>query len=165
MKKLIFGLLLLFGCQSTTTNKESSKFSPLGTWVLVSRIDKTENDSTLFEPNLGSNPIALLMYDSHGNVSVQIMKRNRQDSSVSKSAADPNNSTAMNGYDAYFGKYSIDHAKKQISHYIIATLDPKNLNKTVMRNFDFSNDTLRLSFKTTNHNLPVTRTLTWVKSK
>jgi hypothetical protein len=84
MKKLIFGLLLLFGCQSTTTNKESSKFSPLGTWVLVSRIDKTENDSTLFEPNLGSNPIALLMYDSHGNVSVQIMKRNRQDSSVSK---------------------------------------------------------------------------------
>jgi hypothetical protein len=166
MKKLLFGLLLLFACQSPTSNKDSGKFSPVGTWILVSRVDKTENDSTLFEPSLGSDPIALLMYDSLGNVSVQIMKRNRQDSSVTKSAViDQNNSTAMNGYDAYFGKYSIDFAKKQISHHIVATLDAKTLNKTVIRNFDFLNDTLRLSFKTINQNFSVTRTLTWVKAK
>jgi hypothetical protein len=165
MKKLLFGLILLFGCQSPKINKASKKFSPVGTWSLVSRIDKTENDSILFEPSLGSDPIALLMYDSLGNVSAQLMKRNRKDSSVTKSAVDLNNSTAMNGYDAYFGKYSIDYTKKQISHYIIGTLDAKAINKTVVRNFDFLNDTLRLSFKTTNQTIPVTRTLTFVKAK
>ena len=165
MKKLIFSLTILLACQSQKTNKELDKFSPVGTWTLVSRIDKTNNDSTIIEPSLGSDPIAILIYDTLGNVAVQIMKRNRQDTSVINSTADPNNSSSMNGYDAYFGKYTIDYSKKQISHHIIATLDAKNLNKTIVRNFDFSNDTLRLLFKAINQKLPVTRTLTWVKAK
>ena len=135
-----------------------------GTWHLISRIDKTNDGKIIPEPNLGSDPIALLMYDGLGNMSVQIMKRDRNDSTAIISAQqDSTNSTFFNGYDAYFGTYSVDALNHQVKHRVQGAIDPKDIGKELIRNYSISGDTLLLWFSTSNANVTVTRTLTWVK--
>jgi hypothetical protein len=158
----LIAIIVFVSCKNLNTENASSF---IGTWELISRIDKTDKDSTLTEPSLGSDPIAILMYDSFENVSAHIMKRNRTDSISSVAYSNSNNSTSFNGYDSYFGTYSIDFSKHQVKHLIKGTLDKNIVGKTLIRNYLFSNDTLRLFFSTTNGTLPVTRTLIWVRVK
>lgn len=162
----IAGIALFNSCD---LNKKSNPYllnRLAGTWHLISRIDKTKNDSILEESSLGSHPIAILNYDKNGNIAVQIMKQNRNDSSSSiVNSIDSNNSHALNGYDAYFGKYTVDSIKKQIKHKIIGSLNPKDVGKEVIRNYYFTNDTLNLWFNAINGNNQVIRTLSWIKEK
>ena len=132
---------------------------------LISRIDKTDNDSTVAEPNLGSDPVALLMFDTLGYMSVQIMKRNRPDSVVMPSDTNPNNSLPINGYDAYFGTYVMDTSKAEIRYEIEGSMNKNDIGKVLTRNYYLSEDILRLSFQTENNEIPVTRTLKWIRIK
>jgi hypothetical protein len=50
----------------------------------------------------------------------------------------------LTGSYLYFGKYSIDEAKSQVTHQRISHSNPKEWNARVLRNFAFSNDTLIL---------------------
>lgn len=142
-----------------------SEFSGfVGSWRLVSRIDKTDTGEIINEPSLGSDPVALLMYDYLGNMSVQIMKRDRNDSTEDQSTLqNSNNSAAFNGYDAYFGTYIIDSLNHQIKHQVKGAIDPKDIGMELIRNYSVSGDTLLLWFSTSNADVKVTRTLTWVK--
>jgi Lipocalin-like domain len=167
---LIFFNLILFSiiaCHNQKPHQTMIRFSSLvGSWHLISRIDKTNSGTIINEPILGSDPIALLMYDSLGNMSVQIMKRNRNDSIATISPQQySDNSAAFNGYDAYFGTYIIDTIKHQIKHHIKGTINQKDLGKELIRNYSISGDTLLLWFMTSNANATVTRTLTWVREK
>ena len=165
MNKILYYIIvtiIFVSCKNQNTENASSF---IGTWELISRIDKSNLDSIITEPSLGSDPIAILMYDSFGNVSAQIMKRNRTDSISPIAKSNSNNSTSFNGYDAYFGTYSIDYSKYQVKHLINGALDKTILGKTLIRNYFFSNDTLRLFFSTTNGSIPVTKTLSWVRVK
>ena len=113
-----------------------------------------------------ADPIALLMYDSLGNISVQIMKRDRNDSTtIIIAQQDSTNSTASNGYDAYFGTYLIDTLMHQIKHRIKGTINQQDIGKELIRNYSISVDTLLLWFTTSNSDVTVTRTLTWVREK
>ncbi len=162
----MFIVASLIACVNRTSrNDVSNAIGFEGTWELISRIDKTENDSTVNEPTLGSDPIALLMYDSFGNMSVQIMKRNRTDSIITNNKINSNNSNTYNGYDAYFGTYTIDSSKHEVNHNIKGTIDKKDIGKVLTRKYSISQDTLQLFFSTNNGNLPVTRTLTWIRVK
>jgi len=159
-------ILLVITChnQKLTAISELSGF--VGSWHLVSRIDKTNAGEIIDEPILGNDPIALLIYDSLGNMSVQIMKRDRNDSTAILSAQqDSTNSAAFNGYDAYFGTYLIDTLEHQIKHHITGTIIQKDIGKELIRNYSISVDTLLLWFTTSNANVSVTRTLTWVREK
>jgi len=98
------------------------------------------------EPTPGSDPIAILMYDTLGNMSVQIMKRSRNDSIITTPTQSPNNSNAYNGYDAYFGICLIDTAKKQVTHIISGSINPKDVGKQLTRNYRLNGDTLSLPF-------------------
>jgi hypothetical protein len=142
-----------------------TKFSGfIGSWRLVSRIDKTDTGEIINEPSLGADPVALLIYDNLGNMSVQIMRRIRNgNSSIFSANQDSTNSAAFNGYDAYFGTYLIDALNHQIKHQVKGAIDPKDVGKELIRNYSFSGDTLLLWFSTFNTNVNVTRTLTWVK--
>ena len=106
------------------------------------------------------------MYDSLGNMSVQIMKRDRNDSTPIKSTQqDSTNSTFINGYDSYFGTYIIDTLKHQIKHHIKGTINQQDIGKELIRNYSISVDSLLLWFTASNANVSVTRTLTWVREK
>jgi hypothetical protein len=135
-----------------------------GIWRLLSRIDKTKDGKIVPEASLGSDPVAILFYDPKGNMSVQIMKRTRNDNTtIISTKQDSNNSVAFNGYDAYFGTYIIDTLNHQIKHQVQGAIDPKDVGKELIRKYSISGDTLLLWFNTLNTNVKVTRTLTWVR--
>jgi hypothetical protein len=159
--------LLFLGCQNSTTKslEHPKSLSFAGTWKLISRIDKDSNNVLVNEPTLGSDPIAFLIYDTLGNMSVQIMKRNRNDSVITIQNQNSNNSSAFNGYDAYFGIYKIDTTKKQVTHILSGSINPKDVGKQLTRNYVLIDDTLSLSFSTTNAGIPVTRTVTFIREK
>ena len=154
--------LFLFSCKNNQPKTDTSDFA--GTWHLLSRIDKTKDGKIIPEASLGSDPVAILFYDPKGNMSVQIMKRIRNEStSIISAYQDSSNSAAFNGYDAYFGTYSVDTLNHQVKHRVQGAIDPKDIGKELIRNYSISGDTLFLWFTTINANVKVTRTLTWAR--
>jgi len=68
-----------------------------GTWQLVSRTDVNAAGGTVPEPSLGSDPVALLIYDRSGHFSAQFMKRDRSAAADESSSAGANNTRARGG--------------------------------------------------------------------
>jgi hypothetical protein len=135
-----------------------------GTWILLDRIDRASNGQVVAEPSLGSDPRGIVVYDKAGNVSAQLMKRNRTENDVPEPSQAPqgaNNSAATNGYDAYFGKYVVDSKAHTVRHQLDGAIAARDVGKSFIRNFEFVGDELHLSFDTTNNGVPVRRTLRW----
>jgi|ERR1041385_6693069 len=123
-----------------------SKTSLVGTWKLLSRVDLTSDGQRRTEPNLGSDPVAYLMYDSSGHFAVQFMRRNRRNNN--------------DGYDAYFGKYSI--ADGLLTQELEGALLLENVGKVVTRRFRIEGEELVITLDaTTSDGEPVARTLRW----
>lgn len=130
---------------ATTLSRETAL---VGTWELLSREDRTPDGQRREEPNLGSDPVAYLMYDATGHFAVQFMRRNRKGAGAS------------GGYDAYFGKYSV--ADGTVTQELIAALSPENVGKVVTREFQIDGAELIISLgATSSSGEPVTRTLRW----
>src|SRR5262249_21620676 len=80
----------------------------LGYWRLVSREDYDADGRRMIDPILGADPLGVLSF-APGHFAAQFSRRNRSDAApVAATAAAANNSVAMNGYDAYFGRYTLD---------------------------------------------------------
>ena len=100
--------------QFFTPSRMSSIASPLsaslpGTWELLSRTDVAATGEQRLEPSLGSDPVAMLIYDGSGHFAAQFMKRDRTTCPVVDApVTGVNNSRAQGGYDAYFGTYQVD---------------------------------------------------------
>lgn len=151
--------LVLAGCAALPN--ASPPGSLVGTWRLESRIDRTSDGREPVEPNLGSDPVAILIYDANGNVSAQLMRRDRSGPIPQTSApVDPNNSAAQGGYDAYFGTYSISGGT--VTHVLEAALNPNDVGRRLTRNFSLKGNELTIFFAARGADgSDVTRTLTW----
>ena len=138
----------------------------VGTWRLVSREDRTASGKRRIEPGLGADPVALLVYDTAGNFAAQFMKRDRSVDAIAVTArAGVNNSNAVNGYDAYFGGYTVDEASGSVTQVLYGALSPGDVGKTVTREMRVDGDTLTIKLATTTGDgEPVTRTLIWRRS-
>ena len=135
-----------------------------GTWILVDRIDRTVNGDIVPEQTLGKDPVGILIYDRAGNVSVQLMKRNRISNAGVIDSLVPgnqNNIVPRNGYVAYFGKYKIDFKNHTVTHMIEGGISPTDIGKSVTRHFEIVGKELRLSFDAQNGGISVRRTLRW----
>jgi len=136
----------------------------VGTWALVSRIDRTAAGERRVEPLLGEDPVALLYYDRGGHFAAQFMKRDRTAAVVvaPSAAAAPNNSRAQGGYDAYFGTYSVDDDRGTVTQRLDGALSAENVGLVLTRAMTVSGDTLTIALATAAADgEPVTRTLTW----
>jgi len=134
--------------------------SLVGTWKLLSREDVTANGERRAEPMLGSDPVAFLMYDAAGHFSAQFMRRNRTLAEVDVlSLVSANNSNAVNGYDAYFGRYSVENGT--VTQELLGALSPSDVGKVVTRRFEISEDALVIQLHATSDGEPVIRTLRW----
>jgi Lipocalin-like domain len=153
----------LASCASGTARTSGSAVGLVGTWELVSRIDRTMDGREVDEPNLGRDPIAWIIYDSAGHVAAQLMRRDRSNArSAAPSLAETNNTGAINGYDAYFGTWSFEAERGTVTHLIRASVDASAVGRTVSRQVRLEGDQLTLSFQTTSANgNPVTRTVVW----
>ena len=133
-----------------------------GTWWLLSREDHTKNGQKRIDPILGADPIAILVY-ANNHFAAQFMKRERSiDIITNATRAGQNNTSAIGGYDAYFGTYKVDEGTNQVAHTLVGSINAANIGMTVYRNLTVEDDKLTIQLDTTTHDgEPVTRTLTW----
>ena len=135
-----------------------------GTWRLLSRIDRTSSGVEVADPALGSDPIALLIYDLAGNFSAQFMKRDRSSTPAAVSSAAKNNTQAQGGYDAYFGTYSVDDSTGIVTQTLVGSLSQRNVGLVLSRAMTVAGDRLVISLDSNAADgAPVTRTLTWAR--
>ncbi len=137
----------------------------VGTWRLLSRIDRDGSGDAVDEPSLGSDPLALLYFDAKGNFAAQFMRRDRNAAVTAPAFTAQNNTTAVGGYDAYFGTYEVDEASGDVRTHLVAALSPSHVGATLMRNMKVEDGKLIIRLTTTTpDNEPVSRTLTWERA-
>lgn len=134
-----------------------------GTWVLLSREDRTRSGERREEPSLGSDPVALLFFDGSGNFAAQFMKRDRGGAAPAElPGLAPNNSRARGGYDAYFGTYAADDSLGTVTTRLTGALSPENVGQVYTREMGVQGDLLTIRLETaTGTGEPVIRTLRW----
>src|SRR5262245_44344199 len=135
-----------------------------GTWRLQSRVDIAVSGLPHPDPALGSDPVALLIYDRAGNFSAQFMKRDRSTVLPNGPADASNNTQARGGYDAYFGTYAVDDATGVVTQRLLGALSEANVGLVLSRKMTVRNQSLVIQLDTKAWDgTPVTRTLTWVR--
>lgn len=133
-----------------------------GTWRLLSRVDRTSAGSVVEDPALGSDPVALLIYDRAGNFSAQFMKRDRNAFSTAGAAEARNNTQVQGGYDAYFGTYTIDDSSGVVTQKLLGCLSQGGVGLVLSRAMSVVGNRLVIALETNGvDGTPVTRTLTW----
>ncbi len=137
----------------------------VGTWRLLSRVDRDASGAPVDEPTLGSDPLALLFFDSAGNFAAQFMKRDRTMAVAATALTGQNNTTAIGGYDAYFGTYEVDETSGDVHTRLVGALSPGHVGATMMRNMKVEEGKLVIRLTTTSaDDSPVHRTLTWERA-
>jgi hypothetical protein len=135
----------------------------VGTWSLVSRVVTLEDGTAIQDPGLGKTPKGYLIYDSSGHVIAQLMRLDRP-MAIDCATAGPapsGNSQSVNGYDAYFGTYTIDEASHSVTHHLEGALAASDVGKNLTREFHLSGDKLNIIVRTNSPAGKQTRTLTW----
>jgi hypothetical protein len=138
----------------------------IGTWELASREDRTPGGQRVVEPSLGQDPIALLIYDRSGHFAAQFMRRRRDPGAREEgaSAGARNNSRARDGYDAYFGTYTVDDADGTVTQTLVGALSPENVGMVLTRAMSVVGDRLTIRLETSAASGdPVIRTLEWTR--
>jgi lipocalin-like protein len=135
----------------------------VGTWRLVSRVVSLRDGTAVQDPGLGKTPSGYLIYDSSGHVAAQLMRLDRPmaiDCGTSGSAPGEN-SQSVNGYDAYFGTYTIDETSHTVTHHLEGALAAADVGKNLVREFQVSGDKLTIVVRTSSLNEKQIRTLIW----
>jgi len=137
----------------------------VGTWRLLSRVDRDASSEPIDEPTLGSDPVALLFFDDTGNFAAQFRKRDRSMAVAAPVFAGQNNTTAIGGYDAYFGTYEVDETSGDVHTRLVGALSPGHVGAPMTRNMKVEEGKLVIRLTTTTaDDKPVHRTLTWERA-
>jgi len=134
----------------------------LGIWMLKSREDVDAEGQILVDPFLGRDPIGILCFGP-SHFAAQFMKRDRSDEGdVPQRVQAKNNTAAVNGYDAYFGTYSVDETAGTLATHLEGSISPVNIGKTYIREVRVVNNELTVQLKTTSvDGTAITRTNTF----
>jgi hypothetical protein len=132
----------------------------------VSREDRNAAGERRIDPGLGADPVALVVFDTAGNFAAQFMKRDRSSGEVAVTTrAGANNSTAVNGYDAYFGRYTVDEGSGSVTTTLEGSLSPEDVGSVFTREMQVNGDTLTIKLATTRADGErITRVLSWRRS-
>ena len=150
----------------STLNEVGSLADDLvGTWRLLSRIDRDASGGPVDELTLGSDPVALLFFDRAGNFAAQFMKRDRSVADAAPLFTGQNNTAAIGGYDAYFGTYEVDETSGDVHTRLVGALSPDHVGATMNRNMNVEDGRLVIRLTTTTADeRAVHRTLTWERA-
>ncbi len=113
----------------------------VGTWKLVSSEYRFSNGETLKLYDAG-----VLMYDAQGNMSVQLMQSNRPAFAQADRLGGTleETQTAFQGYQAYYGTYTIDETQRAVTHHLQGSLLPNWVGVDQVRFFELSGNRLTL---------------------
>src|SRR3954470_15144241 len=105
----------------------------LGIWKLKSREDVDDAGQIQIDPFLGPDPLGILCFGPT-HFAAQFMKRDRsQQEKMLQRAQASNNSAGVDGYDGYFGTYSVDETAGTLTTHLEASISPANLDATYVR--------------------------------
>ena len=132
----------------------------VGAWQLSTRTVRRGDGTVLADPVLGEKPMGRLFYDTSGVMMLQMMRIGRKEPiSTPSNARDAANPRVVLGYDAYFGRYSVDEKAGTVTHQVEGSLFPDDLGDAFVRPFTLDGDTLTLRFTSTTEGVAITRTL------
>jgi hypothetical protein len=94
------------------------------------------------------------------------MKRDRGGGAAPAAVASaPNNSRARDGYDAYFGTYTVDDEAGTVTQRLLGALSQENVGQVLTRGMRVNGDTLTIAVDSaTPDGELVTRTLVWKRA-
>ena len=104
------------------------------------------------------------MYDRSGHFAAQFMKRERDSAPAAMAVGGrtPNNSRARDGYEAYFGVYTVDDKRGTVTQRLVGALSAENVGQTLTRAMAVDGDELTVRLDTTTiDGEPITRVLRW----
>ncbi|HYJ32672.1 MAG TPA: lipocalin-like domain-containing protein [Candidatus Binatia bacterium] len=145
----------------------------LGVWRLVAREDYDASGRKVIDPFLGPDPIGILSF-APKQFAAQFMNRSRGGGSApaapSAGALPPasgvNNTSAMDGYDAYFGTYDLDAAAGTITVSLEGALARGNIGMKATRDVRVAGERLWIRLATNAADgTPITRTLTFERCR
>lgn len=118
----------------------------VGTWTLVSQEYRDENDQVAYPA--GTESAGVIIYDAAGSMAVQIMRLGRPlfASGDILDGTDDEIRAAYQGYNAYFGTYTVDEAQRIVIHHLSGALFPNRVGHDQLRYFEVSGS--RLTLKT-----------------
>jgi Lipocalin-like domain len=135
----------------------------IGTWRLISRVVTLADGTVVQDPGLGKTPSGYLIYDSSGHIAAQLMRLDRP-MAIDCGTPGPgpsDNSQSVNGYDAYFGTYTIDETSHTVTHHLEGALAAADVGKNLVREFQISGDKLTITVRTNSRKEKQIRMLTW----
>ena len=142
------------GGQSTSQADIATRF--IGTWRLVSIEVKGQGD-----PNRGAHPTGLIYYDAAGNMAAQIMPDRPRPKYTGSQPTPEEAKTALMGYTAYFGTYSIDERSRTVTHHRKGCVNPGLVGVDAVRRYEFASGGCLILTPVENP----TRRLTWERIK
>jgi hypothetical protein len=105
----------------------------LGIWKLKSREDVDDTGQIRIDPFLGRDPLGMLCFGP-SHFAAQFMKRDRSRAeNVAQPTEAKNNTVAVNGYDAYFGPYTIDEIAGTLTTHLEGSISPANVGSIYVR--------------------------------
>ena len=154
MKSLSVALVVVMSTWSqVATPEDRDKF--VGTWTLeaIEVLGEAGNWERATAPigdafvdRIGKDPLGYIMYDSAGNMAVQIMRRDRRRLASDDLAqvASEEIKTAFLGYAAYFGTYEVNENEGVVTHHRKGNIVPNLVGTAAKRFYIFEGDTLTL---------------------
>jgi uncharacterized protein (TIGR02145 family) len=150
LPRLALPLIAAFALNLQTGSAHAQTGAPapiVGTWDLVTRTVARADGATIVDPVLGEKPAGRLVYDASGAMMLQMMRTGRKEAVSSPSAArDKTNPRVILGYDAYFGRFTVDEKAGTVTHHVEGSLYPEDLGSNWVRPFTLNGDTLTLRF-------------------
>jgi hypothetical protein len=138
----------------------------VGGWHLDSRTVTRADGAVLTDPVLGAQPLGRLYYDASGGMMLQMMRAGRTAAiGAPANSRDAANPRVVLGYDAYFGRYTVDERAGTITHRVEGSLFPEDLGKDFVRPFTLDGDALTLKFTSAAEGGGVTRTLVFRRAR
>ena len=144
-KVLIFFISVFVNCTGVSEKVPSQNEPFIGTWKFISLSGESTEDD-VFRP-YGENLFGKLIYNSDGYMSVLLMKPDRprfKSGDVLKGTPEEIK-IAFENFDAYCGTYKIDTNNRTVTHIIEGSRFPNWVGTQQMRNYEFIDDTLKLS--------------------
>lgn len=137
----------------------------IGVWTLKSRVDVDESGKIHVDPFLGPDPAGIICF-SKTHFSAQFMKRDRaEQENVMQRAPAKNNTAGVNGYDGYFGTYSVDDTASTLTTQLYGSVSPANIGNVYVRDIRIVGDELFVQLHTTTlDGTPITRTNTFTRA-
>ena len=156
-------LLLMFAIAPVSAMTEADKF--VGVWRLLS-IEYRSDDGAIVESPFGAEPEGMIMYDSLGNMSVQIARKDRPRFSSNERMAGSveEKASEFESYVAYYGRYRVDERERTVTHEVQQALFPNWSGSKQVRAYVFADRKLTLRTPPFQYlGKSVTATLFWDK--